>query len=97
LAQQQHVAQVSIMLIVPKAPHTSHRVGSWGSFKSPWWGNKHHLSDRGNHPRNSVSLCKNFQKLQDRRPKKRRVSNTKSKLFYSSTSKGKVKSYKPHR
>jgi hypothetical protein len=28
LAQQHHVAQVSLMLILPKAPHTSHGVGS---------------------------------------------------------------------
>jgi hypothetical protein len=97
LAQEHYVAQVSFMLILPKALHTSHRVGSWGLFKILWWGNKHHLSDRGNHPRNFVSLCKNFQKHQDRGQKKRRVSNAKSKPFYSSTSKGKVKSYKPHR
>jgi hypothetical protein len=84
LAQQHYVAQVSLMLILPKAPHTSHRIGSWGSLKSLLWGNKHH-------PRNFVSLCKNFQKLWDRSKKKWRVSNTKSKPFYSSTSKGKVK------
>jgi hypothetical protein len=34
LAQQHHVAQVSLMLILPKGPHTSHRVGSWDSLKS---------------------------------------------------------------
>jgi hypothetical protein len=45
LAQQHHVAQVSLILILPRAPLTSHRVGSWGSFKSLWWGNKYHLSD----------------------------------------------------
>jgi hypothetical protein len=28
LAQQYHGAQVSLMLIQPKAPHTSHIVGS---------------------------------------------------------------------
>jgi hypothetical protein len=28
LAQQHYVAQVSLMLILPKAPHISHRVGS---------------------------------------------------------------------
>jgi hypothetical protein len=42
-------------------------------------------------------FVKSFQKLRDRSQKKRRVSKTKSKPFYSSTSKGKVKSYKPHR
>jgi hypothetical protein len=70
LAQQHYVAQVSLMLILPKAPHISHRVGSWGSFKSLWWANKHHLSDRGNHLRNFLSLCKNFQKLWDRSQKR---------------------------
>jgi hypothetical protein len=34
LAQQHHVAQVSLIFILPKAPHTSHRVGSWGSLKA---------------------------------------------------------------
>jgi hypothetical protein len=60
LAQQHHVAQVSLILILPKAPHISHRVGSWGSLKSLRWGNKYHLSDRGDHPRNLVFLCKIF-------------------------------------
>jgi hypothetical protein len=32
LAQQHHVAQVILILILSKAPHTSHRVGSWGSL-----------------------------------------------------------------
>jgi hypothetical protein len=60
LAQQHYVAQVSLILILPKAPHTNHRVRSWGCLKSLWWGNKLYLSDRGNHPRNFVSLCENF-------------------------------------
>jgi hypothetical protein len=34
LAQQHHVAQVSLILILPKAPHTSRRVRSWGSLKA---------------------------------------------------------------
>jgi hypothetical protein len=34
LAQQHHVAQVSLKLILPKAPHTIYRVGSWGSLKA---------------------------------------------------------------
>jgi hypothetical protein len=29
LAQQYHVAQVSLILILPKAPHTSHRSRKW--------------------------------------------------------------------
>jgi hypothetical protein len=34
LAQQHHVAQVSLILILAKAPHSSHRVARWGSLKA---------------------------------------------------------------
>ena len=96
LAQQHHVAQVSLMLILPKAPHTSHRVGSWGSLKSLWWGNKYHLSDRGNHPRNLVFLCKIFKNSEIGSRKEEEWEMQSQKPFYSSTSEGKVESYKPH-
>jgi hypothetical protein len=65
LAQRHHGEQVSLMLILPTAPHTSHRVGSWGSLISLWWGNKYHLTDRGNHPRN-LSFVAKISKLRDR-------------------------------
>jgi hypothetical protein len=47
--------------------------------------------------RGTLSLFAKFSKLRDRIQKKRRVSDAKSKPFYSSTSEGKVKNYMPHR
>jgi hypothetical protein len=62
LAWQHHVAQVSLMLILPKALQTRHRVGNWGSFKILWWGNKYHF-ERSSEP--SEELCLSLQKFQN--------------------------------
>jgi hypothetical protein len=69
LAQQHHVAQVNLILILPKTPHTSHRVGSWGSFKSLWWGQvppeRFERTIRG-----TLSLFVKISKLRDRMRKR---------------------------
>jgi hypothetical protein len=50
---------VSLILILPKLHIQVVEVGSGGSLKA--FGEvKYHLSDRGNHPRNLVFLCKIF-------------------------------------
>jgi hypothetical protein len=65
--------------------------------KSLWWGNKYHFSDRGNHPRNLVLLCKIFKTSEIGSRKEEEQEMQSQKLFYSQTSKGKVESYKHHR
>jgi hypothetical protein len=96
LAQHHHVAQVNFMLILPKAPHTSHGVERWGSLKAfgevtntTWaiegtiWGT---LSFFAKFSKNSKmgSIKEEEWEMQSQKP------------FYSLTSEGMVESHKPH-
>jgi hypothetical protein len=92
LAQQYHVAQVSLILILPKAPYTSHRSRKLRLAWSLWWGSKPHLSDRGNHPRNLVFLCKIFKNSEIGSRKEEEWEMQSQNLFYFSISEGKVES-----
>jgi hypothetical protein len=96
LAQQHHVAQVSLMLILPKAPHTSHRVGSWGSYKSLWWGTNTTWAIEGT-IWGTLSFFAKISKLRDRIQKREERVMQSQKSLYSWTFEGKVESYKPHR